>query len=72
MPIILVTNNVKAYKILFELERLLRNFISEILQQHFEYDWIKKIPTTIIKKCEKRALREKETYQEIITDDSSA
>ena len=66
-----MTNNVKAYKILFELERLLRNFISKTLQRHFEHGWIREIPTTIIRKCEKRALREKETYQEISTDDSN-
>ena len=71
MPRTQVTNNVKAYKILFELERLLRNFISETLQQRFEHGWIKRIPPRIVRKCEQRALREKDTYQEISTDDSS-
>jgi len=66
-----VTNNVKAYKILFEIERLLRNFISKTLQRHFEHGWIREIPTKIVRKCEQRALREKETYQEISTDDSN-
>jgi len=71
MPRRLVTNNVKAYKIMFDLERLLRVFISNILQENFEDGWLKGIPIRIINKCEKRALREKETYQETNMEDSN-
>jgi len=60
-----VGNNIKAYKILFKLERELRKFISLLLQKHFEHGWIKGIPPNILKKCEKRSSREKETYQEV-------
>lgn len=70
MPENPVTNNVKAYKIMFELERRLRGFISNVLQENFETGWIKGIPTNILNKCEKRALREKETYQETSIEDS--
>ena len=71
MPRTLMTNNVKSYKIMFNLERLLRVFISKNLQENFENGWLKEIPDRIINKCEKRALREKETYQETNMDDSS-
>lgn len=70
MPENPVTNNVNAYKIMFELERRLRGFISNVLQENFETGWIKGIPTNILNKCEKRALREKETYQETSIEDS--
>ena len=71
MPRTLMTNNVKSYKIMFNLERLLRVFISKNLQENFKSGWLKGIPARIINKCEKRALREKETYQETNMDDSS-
>ncbi len=71
MPRTLMTNNVKSYKIMFNLERLLRVFISNNLQNNFENGWLKEIPNHIINKCEKRASREKETYQETNMEDSS-
>ena len=67
----MVISNVKAYKIMFNLERLLRVFISKILQENFEDGWLKWIPIQVINKCEKRALREKETYQETSMEDSN-
>ena len=70
MPTTAAQNNIKAYKTLFELERQLRDFISRILQENFEDGWVKAMPKNILTKCEKRALREKETYQEITANDS--
>lgn len=71
MPKIIISNNLNAYKILFELERLLRAFISKVLQLNFSDGWAKGIPEKIIRKCETRASREKETYQDIYDDDSN-
>lgn len=64
------SNNIKAYKILFQLERKLRNFIYIKFDKNSEVDWLKSIPKKIITKCEKRAQREKETYQDMATEDS--
>ena len=63
-------NNVKAYKIMFELERLLRVFISKVLQENFETGWIKGIPKNILNKCENRASREKKNYHDTSIEDS--
>lgn len=65
-----IKNNIKAYTIMFDLEILLRMFISKILQEKFEYGWTKSISPRTLKNCEKRALKERETYQEIFTKDS--
>lgn len=55
---------------MFELENLLRLFIQERLEEKFKEEggWIKRIPKRVIKKCEKRAKREKESYQELGSD----
>jgi len=71
MPGNLITKNVRAYKILFELERLLRRFITEVLHKHYEDGWLKGVPKDILKKCEERASRERKTYQEVYTNDSN-
>ncbi len=63
-------NNVRAYKILFKLERSLRKFISSELQKNLQLNWLKAISKVIIKKCEKRAKRESETYQDITVEDA--
>lgn len=62
--------NMKAYDILFKLETMLRGFIRDILEDHFkdEGGWLKRIPRKIIDKCEKRARKEKESYQDLGSD----
>lgn len=62
--------NKRAYGILFELENLLRVFIRQILEEKFQEEggWMKRIPKHVVKKCDRRASKEKEGYQELGSD----
>lgn len=65
-----VRGNTRAYRILFALENRLRVFIRQRLEEKFKEEggWTKRIPKDVIKKCEKRASKEKEGYQELGSD----
>lgn len=62
-----LSNNKKAYVVLFTLERSLRQFIVEKLSENIEGGWVEGIPKEILRKCEKRSQIEKEAvFQKIV------